>query len=724
MPRAVNGAAEATAPPRRSSAPAVDMLAHAIDYVQSGQPIFPVRRLDKSPYTPHGFEDATTDLGLIRAWWAEWPDAGIAMPVLPGRVVLDVDPRHGGDESLAALEAKYGPLPQTLECLTGGGGRHLHFALPDFACEVRSSHGKLGAGIDVKAEKSYTIAPPTLHKSGARYTWRDPSAAIAELPAWLANLLLEPTRPGSSGANGGAKIPEGQRNAYLTSRAGALRRKGEPEETILAALLAANQVRCDPPLPESEVRRIAKSVARYEPAEPQLKIGSTREDTSNSERFAQQHRDYVKFWHGRNKWLLWTGTHWADDQDAKVYELAKQTARAIYVEAAGLPEEEAKRMGRWAERSLNRDKIAAMLELAKSVPGIAITTDKVDCDPYAMNFTNGTVDLRTGKLREHRREDYLTKLVRWDYRADLVSLRWCWFLEKTFGIDLLDFVQAAVGYSLTGVTIEKIVFLLLGPTNAGKTTFLSTLRKIFPDYSAALQIETLMWGKNQDNNTSADLADLRGARFVVTSESEEGARLREAKLKRITQGMGSIKTARKYENPLEFPETHKLWIDANHAPIVRGSDDAIWKRLIPIRCNHRVADADIDKELPAKLLHEAEGIVAWAVAGAVRWHREGLGRPEIIEKARALWRESMDILGEFLAQCCVQNDGDGEAAQLYSRYAWWCEKNGHQPLSATAFGLRLFDRGFSKERRRQGGKQPWVYLALRLRDPFEPEGQQ
>jgi len=307
--------------------------------------------------------------------------------------------------------------------------------------------------------------------------------------------------------------------------------------------------------------------------------------------------------------------------------------------------------------------------------------------------------------------------VRWDYTPDLISPRWCSFLEQTFG-DLVDFVQKAFGYSLTGVTLEKILFLLLGPTNAGKTTFLTTGRTVIADYSAALQISTLMWDRHEDNNMSADLADLRGARFVVTSETEEGQRLRESKLKRITQGLGTIKTTRKYENPIEFPETHKLWIDANHAPIVRGTDDAIWKRLVPIPCTHRLADADIDKDLPAKLLDEAEGIIAWAVAGAVRWHKEGLGRPEVIDQQRATWRESMDTLGEFLRECCVAAEGKSVAAsELYCAYHDWAEKHGHHPLSATAFGLRLSDRGFNKERETTGSKRV-VYLGLKLRALF------
>ena len=258
------------------------------------------------------------------------------------------------------------------------------------------------------------------------------------------------------------------------------------------------------------------------------RVGSRREDSSNAERFAEQHCDTVRFWHKRDVWLVWTGSHWQEDGAARVVELAKQTARSIYHEAASMSEDAAAKMGQWAERTLNCDKILDMLKLAKSDPRIAVTTDKLDSNQYLLNFENGTVDLRTGELRAHRREDYITKIVRSKYTQGLIGPRWLLFVEQMFG-DLADWVQKAIGYSLTGITSEKVVFLLLGPTDTGKTTFLTTLKTIFADYSSMLQIDTLMCSRTQDSNMLADLADLRGARFVVTSETEEGQRLREAK---------------------------------------------------------------------------------------------------------------------------------------------------------------------------------------------------
>jgi Protein of unknown function (DUF4238) len=174
-------------------------------------------------------------------------------------------------------------------------------------------------------------------------------------------------------------------------------------------------------------------------------------------------------------------------------------------------------------------------------------------------------------------------------------------------------------------------------------------------------VDTLMV-RQESNNTQADLADLRGARFVQTSETEEGQRLAQGKLKRITQGMGKIKATRKYENPIEFDETHKLWMDTNRKPTIRDVDDkATFNRLHPIPFTVTIPKDQIDKELPDKLLTEAEGILAWAVEGARLWYAEGLAKPAEVEAAKDRWREDMDQLGRFIDERCVAG---------VSRFAW------------------------------------------------------
>jgi putative DNA primase/helicase len=438
-----------------------------------------------------------------------------------------------------------------------------------------------------------------------------------------------------------------------------------------------------------------------------LIVGSGCDDTTNSERFAGNHAYQVRYWHERKRWLIWNALYWDDDSMDAIIELGKETARQIYVEASNEPsEEKRKALARHAERSMNRDKIKNMLSLAQSIPSIATTTKTWDSDPYLLNFLNGTVDLRTGELHPHQKDDYITKLVRCSYEKNVLGPNnWTRFVEQTFG-NMALWVQKAVGYSLTGITSEKVSFLLWGITDTGKSTFLSTLQELFRDYSTLLQIETLMWNKSADNNASADLADLRGARFVITSETEEGQRLREAKLKRIVQGTGQIKTARKYENPIIFPETHKLWIDCNHQPAIRGTDDAIWNRILPIPCTHQVTDCDKDPRLKEKLLGEAEAIASWAVHGAVCWHQEkGLKPlPESIRETRNQWRTEMDMVGQFIDECCIRGGGGTvQSSNLYKTFTNWAQRQGHTSfMNATVFGNSMTERKFKKERKSSG----------------------
>jgi putative DNA primase/helicase len=231
-----------------------------------------------------------------------------------------------------------------------------------------------------------------------------------------------------------------------------------------------------------------------------------------------------------------------------------------------------------------------------------------------------------------------------------------------------------------------------------------------------LQIDSLMVKNGVDsNNAQADLADLRGARFVMTSETEEGQRLAEGKLKRITQGVGRIKTCRKYENPIEFDESHKLWIDANHLPVVRSHDDATWRRLLTVPLTVVIPREQQDRGLTAKLQAEAEGILAWAVQGAIRWCKEGLPRAAAVEQSGGAWRRDMDRVAAFIEECCDRlATGRVKAAALYDGYRKWAEANGERPMSGRAFAERLREAGIEKEIQRQGT----VYTGICLRLPF------
>jgi putative DNA primase/helicase len=439
-------------------------------------------------------------------------------------------------------------------------------------------------------------------------------------------------------------------------------------------------------------------------------LAPLRNDHGNSERLIALYGRDLRYCHAMRKWLVWDGRRWKPDTTGEAYRLAKRAMREFVRQAFETPDEE---IQSFAVGSLNERRISHLLILAQSE--IYVEPEQLDCQSMLLNALNGTIELDTGKLRPHRREDYLTKLVHIDYRPDAECPRWRQFIGEVLDESLLDYVQRAFGYSLTGVTIEKAVFALYGPGNSGKTTLLTTFRELIAEYSVVIQADTLMSRAHDSNNTQADLADLRGARFVHTSECEASQRLSQSRLKSITQGMGSIKATHKYENPITFPETHKLWLDTNERPAITNVDDqATFNRLHPIPFPRAVPKENIDFGLGRKLKDEAEGILAWAVAGAKEWCVRGLDKPPEIESATQVWRAENDNIGRFIDDCCVIGDTFGARARdIYGSYKQWAETSGEKIIASDReFSTRLIARGFSKKHTERG----WRYEGIGLRE--------
>jgi hypothetical protein len=259
---------------KEPSAPERDeVLNAAIGYANVGIPVFPCLLQDegdkkaKAPYTDHGFKDASTNENQIKCWWANHPNASIGIPTgkSSGLVVIDIDPRNGGNHSLQGLIDENCPLPETLTAITGGGGTHYYFKYS--GREIRCSNGKIAPGIDIKADGGYAIIPPSGHESGKNYFWDGDFDldAVADTPPWLLDLIDSADQIIDKPISEGNPIPEGHRNTTLASLAGGMRRNGMSFNEILPSIHAVNQSRCVPPLPETEVQTIIKSICRYEP---------------------------------------------------------------------------------------------------------------------------------------------------------------------------------------------------------------------------------------------------------------------------------------------------------------------------------------------------------------------------------------------------------------------------------------------------------------------------
>lgn len=425
--------------------------------------------------------------------------------------------------------------------------------------------------------------------------------------------------------------------------------------------------------------------------EPLLSVGYN--DVGNARRFIHLRGADFRYCYDFRAWLAWDGRRWNRDSGAAIRRAAQDTMVAFVETALRAQDEDAIK---FARHSLDSRRLTAMI--SEAAPHLEIAPDELDADPDLLNVLNGTINLQTGQLLPHQRDSFITKLVHHSYKpeARFSARAFSAFLAEILDHDgdLIDYLQVALGYSLTGRTSEKAVFVPFGAGDNGKTTLLTTVAKILEEYSTTMQVDTLMV-RQESNNSQADLADLRGRRFVVTSETEEGQRLAQGKLKRITQGMGRIKAVRKYENPIEFNETHKLWMDTNRKPQIRDGDDrATFNRLHPIPFVVTVPKERIDRSLPTKLLGEAEGILAWMVEGARRWYAEGLRLPAQVQAARAEWQDESDQLGRFVAErCSTGPEYQMRGSHLYKAYQRWCEDGGEREMSSTAFGRRLKTRG-------------------------------
>jgi len=456
-------------------------------------------------------------------------------------------------------------------------------------------------------------------------------------------------------------------------------------------------------------------------------------DAGNGERIVKLFGSEIRYCIEMKRWLVWDGIRWCVDERNVIRQKAKEMARRLYAQAK---KKESSVCWQFARASESYAAISAALGSAASEHGVPISALDLDQHPFLLNCPNGVVDLRSGQLLQHSKEFLITKLCPVPYQPAAQCPRFIGFLEWAMGANpdadlsektarMVQFLQRAFGYALTSDVSEKAVFIFHGEGgNNGKTTLLTLFRDLLgKDYSGQLAIDTVMSMKNTDATARADLADLRGVRFVVTSEVEKEHKLNEGKIKYITAGMGSIKSCRKYENPIEFTATHTLFMDCNYRPVVRGVDDAIWRRLKLIPFNVSISKADRDLTLPAKLWAEAQGVLAWAVRGCIAWLKSGLGDPPEINEANELWREHDDPIKEFLDDYCeIDSSLFVRASDLGAAYEYWAKQAREKyPLGREAFVERLQAKGLKQNRgRRMAGKQTRTWEGIGIKAEMLP----
>jgi len=448
-------------------------------------------------------------------------------------------------------------------------------------------------------------------------------------------------------------------------------------------------------------------------------------ETANALRLRRRHGENIRYCAKYGQWLLWDGTRWKEDDTGAIIERVKDVAADLYRAAATAPEAYRDDYAKWARRSHALSVIKATATLAQSLPMVAIRPDDLDADPWLFNVLNGTINLRTGDHRPHDRANLLTKVAPVRYEASATCPTFLRFLERIIpNADTRRFLQRFAGYSLTGDTREDAMAILYGGGRNGKTTLVELLRDLLGDYGVQTPTETLM--VKREGGIPNDLARLKGARLVAASEGNEGQRLAEGTIKQLT-GRDLIPARFLNHEWFTFPPTFKVWFSTNHKPVIRGTDTAIWERirLVPFTVRFYRADeltddhlrqnADaraagnlepyppMDRDLPDKLRAEMAGVLNWALEGCRDWLANGLGTPAEVAQAVATYREEMDTLGNWIADCCIQGPPmTATAKQLYASYVAWCEGNGEKTGSQNALGKSLTERGYTSKRMRDG----------------------
>lgn len=437
-------------------------------------------------------------------------------------------------------------------------------------------------------------------------------------------------------------------------------------------------------------------------------------DYGNAQRLVHRHGKNIKYAEEIGQWYVWDGKRWKTRPVGALVQLAKDTIRAIPAELKGETDQgRRQKILSHALASESGRAIREAVKLAQSEPGIAIEPADLDANRFLFNCKNGTVDLRTGELLPHRRDDLLTKCSPVDYDPKAACPVWESFLARVFGsnpvdpadagdTDLIAFIKRLMGYGLTGSVSEQILPILWGGGSNGKTTLLNVVREIMGKGYAGKAPRGLLMEKHSESHP-VELTVLFGARVVIASESKRGQRMSAELVKDLTGGE-AITARYMRENFFEFEPTHKLYLCTNHKPRIPDSDDGIWRRVILIPFNTKFwnpAAGEVgpdhlkrDNTLSDRLKAEYPGVLAWMVAGCVEWIKEGLGRPQAVRDETESYRLQEDNVGDFLAECCRISNAAGDATlkAVYARFCAWCSEGSLRAMSKNDFAADLRGR--------------------------------
>lgn len=405
-------------------------------------------------------------------------------------------------------------------------------------------------------------------------------------------------------------------------------------------------------------------------------------------------------------WYSWTGVYWQRAPEVHMEHLAKETIRALPDEAKTI-ESDAERAEffKFCAISQRAVMVRNMVTLAQSDPRVVVSTNDMDADPFLLGVDNGAVDLRTGRLLAPSKDHYITTTTHVAYTPGAAAPLFEQTVADVFhgDADMVAFFQRLIGYSIMAQPNEDVLAIPYGSGSNGKSTVLGAIREALGAHARVASSETfLSTGAAGGSAGSAreDVLRLKGARFVYISEPDEGSELREGLIKSMTGGEPLPARGLYSKVTTEVKPTWVAFMPTNHRPIVKGDDHAIWRRLLPVPFT-RNFDQDLtvvkDPDRAEKLAAEAEGILAWCVRGALAYQAQGLKPPAAVRQARDDYKTDMDLLAEWLDECCVTGPNEVESnARLWASWEAFAKARGELRFIANSknLGRRLTSRGF------------------------------
>ena len=467
------------------------------------------------------------------------------------------------------------------------------------------------------------------------------------------------------------------------------------EQTLFKAINEANNIYTPKQQTEDNPLRYALSKLFDKQEETKEFPIRSYDDTGNADRFIDRYGNLYKYSYIANKFYIYDGMKWKIDDKGSIRKLIDEMIESIkdekIIHGDDVTEEEAREFFQkyYKKTRGTQAKKNIMNELMHRRPA---TPDDFDRDDMLINVANGYIDLTSRELYKHDINKMFSQITNTDYTEKMQPAVWLDFLNDIFAGDqkVIRYIQKALGYSLTGSTREQIMFILFGKGRNGKSIFVEVISEILGDYSNNMQAKSLMVKKNDNVNT--DIARLSKARFVTSSEPNEGFRFDEGLIKQLTGG-DKVTARFLYAEEFEYTPKFKIWVSTNHKPIIRGTDDGIWRRLVLIPFDVQIPEEKVDKDLKYKLLREAPAILNWMAEGAYMWMQEGLAMPEKLKEASKAYRNEMDVIEQFIEDECKRvDDAKVKANELYELYKRWANDNGNYKMSNKDFGIKMKEK--------------------------------